>query len=252
MYGLEPNAWKRLEQWGFDTLDYFVDDAAGMPIALVEYANLLYRLDAAEPPPELFTQLAVHIAAAGADDLCARSFAAIPDWFMRALLRETECTDDEDGERLFDEVREALVWLRDCDPHPDSNQRKAGWAWIVAHASEHAIRLEAHKWDVPCAEHLTGAYRIVAIRSRAELRDEAVAMKNCLDTYADKCAKEDFVVFSIRRADNGMRVACFTVVRKRHLLECGWVVQRIAGKMNSAAPAELVEIAADFAGTLEP
>ena len=242
-HGLEPGAWKRLELWGFQTFDDFLDNLAAMPGALVEYANLLHRLEVQDVPPGLFSHLAGWAAAFDGVDIATRTLRWIPDWFMRALLREAEETSEGDADRLAGELGQALPWLRDTNPEPDSNQRKAGWYWISHQAIEHDLALEAVKWTVPCETLVEGPYLVVPLRSGAELREEAIAMKNCLEDYEDQCARGILIVFSIRRADNHKRLACFMVAKTRHLLRDLWELEQIAGKMNSPVSHEMSRVA---------
>ncbi len=240
--GMQPGAWKRLAQWGFATFDDFLDGMPSIPAAFIEYANLLYRLEVQDPPPKLFSSLAGQSAFFDDAPGAARTLRWIPDWFMRALLREACDTDDENHDRLANELAIALAWLRDTKLEPDSNQRKAGWSWIVHRAIEHDVMLEGLKWAVACKAVIDGAYLVVPIRSSAELRAEARAMMNCLETYEAECALGEIIVFSIRRASDRKRLACFTVSRTvgKHRY---WQVSQIAGKVNSTAPPELALVA---------
>jgi hypothetical protein len=113
--GLTPSARRKLERWGYDPfahareLPYVVDE--GEPIA--RYANLLDRLQVADEPPEMFTQLA-----------CLHSPGA-PEWFHRALLAEIVRLSDEDpGYPCPDAFERALPWLASNPPAPDANQAR--------------------------------------------------------------------------------------------------------------------------------
>jgi hypothetical protein len=237
--GMAPAAFARIERWGFDAFVAFDpgegEEAALLePQAVVDYANLLLDVDAGDAPPALFGRLAARAA--------AREMAA-PDWVMRALLRAT-IQAGPDAERLPLELDDALDWVAECDPQPDANQRKSGWPWIVEQSRAYVAKRDAQCWPLPCGEIRVGPIVAVPLRNAAELREEAAEMHNCLDKYVATCMGGHAVVFSMRNARTGKRLACF-------LAECvlepdrpgKWAIAEIKGKMNQPAEPRLLALA---------
>lgn len=241
--GLEPGAWKRLERWTFEPFAR-LEGQVPAEHAVVQFANLLHRLDVKRAPSMLFTHLAFEAGVQG--DPATLDFERHPDWFLRALLREAgQCEGDDRADSLRDEVRMAIDWLDGDHPDPDANQRRAGWSWIAARAREHAAEREKARlapWKVPLGEIRAGGHLVVPIACAAELAKEAQAMKNCLADYEDECARGEMLVFSVRDAQSGKRLACFSTVRDEE--SDAWALQQLAGKLNAPVGPQMELVAA--------
>ena len=247
--GMDEGTAKRLERWSYDPFLRFAQDLIGEESLemLVAFANLLARLDVTERPPAFFC----HCAGAAASWFypqhdCPVFGTRVPDWFMRAMLREIERMEDEEDEIGFGEqVMTALPWIASMPPEPDANQCKAGWPWIMERVREFEIRQARGEWQVPLGECAIGGYRIVPIRKLAQLKSEAQEMKNCLENYADQCKAGVIAIFSIRTTGlgAGKRVADVAAVRVMRDGRAVWALHQVAGKMNAAVSCE-VEAAA--------
>jgi hypothetical protein len=224
--GLEAGALKRLERWGFEPFEEMED--------VIGYANLLFRLDVADAPPEFFTRVAGYVAHWSGKGASAFG-REVPDWFMRALLRQVErLEEDMDEATLCEQVEAALPWIASTPRAPDSNQQKAGWPWIFERARLFAISHEEGEWPVPRADFTIGDYQIVAIRTRAQLEQEGIAMKNCLANYAERCRLGLWAVYSIRETGVGdKRLATFAVEKEIARGKIRWELHQVAGTMNS-------------------
>ncbi len=88
--------------------------------------------------------------------------------------------------------------------------------------------------DCWLAEGTAGGLSFVPLRTVADFLDEAHAMENCLDQFADHLLTGHSVVFSIRRGDK--RVACVEI--GMHDAECTMpsIVQLRAPKNRRASP----------------
>ena len=106
-------------------------------------------------------------------------------------------------------------------------------------------------WPLPCGEIRIGLVVVVPLRNAAELREEAAEMHNCLDNYASICMTGDAVVFSMRDARTGKRLACFLAERSwEDGRPTDWAIAELKGKMNQAARPQLLAIATIAVGKL--
>ena len=242
--GLEPAAWKKMDRWGFEAFES-LGRASWQPIPIARFANLLHRLGVKLPPPDAFAGLALEAAMHRLPPNHPLDFERHSLWFMRALLDETEDMEGTEGQDLLSVAAPLAVdWLLDARPVPDANQKHAGWTWIMQQAWQHhdaGMLARMAPWPVPIEEMAWPPYRVVAIRSAAELLIEGKAMKNCLANYEDACRSGDVLVFSIRELPNLQRLACFAAQRIEGTRN--WEVLEVAGKMNSAAGGDMERIA---------
>lgn len=250
--GMAPGALRALDRWGYAPFDQALDSCPFMDETQViaEYANLLHRLGLKDAPPEIFTRLAAWAGTFEHARMGERLLGdAIPDWYLRALLDQIRYIRDRTGDECEPgDFHDTLWWLaREDRIEPDSNQRRAGWRWIVSETKKAAqIRDDepAPAWEVPCGEIVNGNLRIVPLASPGELDNEARALRNCLSSYAEACMLGDLSIFSVRNATSGERVACFSVKRT-----CGegsvarWKLGSMAGKCNQPAPAPVPTLA---------
>ena len=129
----------------------------------------------------------------------------------------------------------------------DDNQVKAGWSWFVRHWQE-AERLrgkldatENLHWRTRLDELVDDFVHVVPLRSSEDLIREGLAMRNCLDSYAERCQRGEFEVYSVRDAMTGKRLGCVGV--RYDELECPTVVD-VKGFANTP-PKGQVRRAAD-------
>lgn len=249
--GIEPAAWKALPRWGFATIEA-LGEAWWKPIPLARMANLLLHLEVASPPPPAFAPLALQAAYFRQPQGARLDLERHPRWFMRALLRAAEAAKNHAQRvQLRREMVSALEWLLEAGPQPDPNQQHAGWPWIVEQAAAHAlVRMlaDSKPWPVPLRQVTwPPRYRVVAIRSAAELVAEAEAMKNCLADYEDACRAGEVLVFSVRDDLTDERLACFAATRYD---DEAWELIEVAGRMNEAVGEEIARVAEATVGKL--
>ena len=243
--GIAPSAWKGLARWGFEAF-HAIGDAWWKPIPLARFANLLQKLQVQGPPPPQFVDLALRAARYRDEPHARLDFERHPLWFMRAMLRELEEgeADPTTPALVRGDLAGCLDWLIDTSPRLDANQQQAGWKWILDQAQAHRKAIElalAEPWPVPIEEMIWGPFRVVAIRSAADLMAEAMAMKNCLESYEEACRAGDVVVFSIRERTGAARIACFAAQRGED--ELSWSVTEVAGKMNATVDPDIERVA---------
>lgn len=241
--GMEENAWKRLERWGYSAFRALGADVMD-PACIARYANLLLRMDLLAPPPPEFAAVAFamgrHRSRIGAPPDLER----LPTWLLRGALEALLALASPDEHAgLVADARCAVDWLLDTRPEVDANQRRAGWSWVMgqARAFKKARALAAKaRWQVPAGEMTFGNWWVVPIRCPAQLADEAAAMKNCLEDYESELVGGDFAVYSIRDALTTERFACFSVARDG--AGDPWSVQEAVGRMNRSLDEELCAV----------
>jgi hypothetical protein len=101
----------------------------------------------------------------------------------------------------------------------------------------------------PLEETTIDGFRVVPIRSRVQLKAEAIEMKNCLGGYEPHCRSGAMAIFSIRGAD-GKPVADMAAVKRSIGGEIQWRLNQVAGKKNAPAPAEIQAVATKVMFTL--
>ena len=245
--GMNPSAWRKLEMCGFEffgeACEAALTDNAEATVA--EFANLLDRLQVVEPPPLAFAHLAVYAATFGQPPPVQPLFSPrIPDWYLRALLKETRRIEDDEGEivDMPEDFELTLRWLSSSPAAPDANQARAGWRWILQRARKPFDR--NMECNVPCEEFTHGPFRIVPIRDTDALEAEGRAMQNCLSRYRLACATKMYAVFSVRDALTDERLACFSVGVPSTRAEPGsWRLDQVAGKRNAKVSAAIEEVA---------
>jgi hypothetical protein len=99
----------------------------------------------------------------------------------------------------------------------DDNQIKAGWPWFVRRwKEEEKIQAtldttEIVRWGSRLREFPFDGTVVVPVTTSEEMVRESLAMRNCLQTYIDKCASGDFEVYSVRDRRTGKHLGCIGV-----------------------------------------
>lgn len=240
--GMTASARRKLERWGFQPFSQATDFGTleDRDTVIARYANLLDRLQVAREPTTMFTQLAMKGVRPDA-----------PDWYLRALWDEVESLgDDIDEENYPVDFEVTATWLAASPPEPDENQKQAGWPWIVERAWEHHLRTDsacAQPWAVPCDDLAIGRYVVKPLRDLASLREEALTMRNCLETLEAGCRAGKLAAFSVR--EGGRRVACLSIARITEPTP-SWAVHQVAGKANAPAAKDIADVAMQVARRL--
>ena len=252
--GIEPGALKRLALWGFRSFEG-LGARWVKPAPIASLANLLLRLDVQARPPPGFAEYALRLALHGLPEPPpVPDFGRHPLWFMRALFRAFASAHESGAAApTREEAVRCVNWVIDTRPAPDANQQHAGWPWIVQQANAHAkARMLAgveRPWPMSIGERVHGRWRVVPIRSCAELDAEAAAMRNCLKDYLLDCLGGQVQIYSIRDQLTGERMACFSVVRDA---EGGpWELEQIAGIANAEASDEMAALALRLISEME-
>jgi hypothetical protein len=134
-------------------------------------------------------------------------------------------------------------WVQESGLAPDRNQRRAGWASLVRRW-RNAIEcsdVEDVSWVSLLVEFETGAYCIVPLTSSRQLAQEAMAMRNCLASYAKDAQANGVRLFSIRARDSGRRVADLAL--RLDTVRNTWRIDEVAGFANRGIPDDIIGLA---------
>lgn len=99
----------------------------------------------------------------------------------------------------------------------DKNQIKAGWSWFVRRwKADEKIQAtldatEVVRWGTRLREFRLEDVVVVPITSSEEMVRESLAMRNCLQTYIDRCQSGAFEVYSARDPTTGKRRGCIGI-----------------------------------------
>ena len=224
--GITPAARRKLERWGFDPFSMATGFCLreGAIETVARFANQLDRLGIHEPPHAMFVELAVR---GGID--------TAPDWFLRALHDEVALLAEETDDPYPLDYELVAAWINSKPGLPDPHQQES-WPWIVEQAWRHRALTDAAArapWPVPSDALSVAGYDVVPLRSALELRAEAEAMRNCLDTYEKDCRAGKVAIYSIR---NGARRLADLALARVKEEDGSWKLMRVAGKRNREVP----------------
>jgi hypothetical protein len=96
----------------------------------------------------------------------------------------------------------------------DDNQIKAGWPWFVRRWKEEEMiqatldATEIVRWRNRLGPFSFGNVVVVPITSSEAMVRESLAMRNCLQTFIDRCASGDFEVYSVRGRGTRKHMGC--------------------------------------------
>jgi hypothetical protein len=108
-------------------------------------------------------------------------------------------------------------WSRHVPELLDDNQVKAGWSWFVRRWQEdERYRAKLHAsanrhWRTRLDEFADEFVQVTPLWSSEALIREAMAMRNCLEDYVDRCENGEVEVYSVRDATTGRRLGCVGV-----------------------------------------
>ncbi len=156
---------------------------------------------------------------------------------LKAILAEAERRLAQGSFRAFvqRELTDIVVWLETAEPRLDTNQQKAGWAYLAARAAQwraetaEASQLEPMRWRSLLGETRIGPWTVVPLTDAWGLRQEALRQHHCVDSYRPACMDGDKRIFSVRNA-KGRPAATLSIS-----LEDGtWKAQSLRGACNKA------------------
>jgi hypothetical protein len=94
-------------------------------------------------------------------------------------------------------------------------------------------------WTTPFRHTYVGALEVVALTSAFELFKEAWWMHHCSDKFADRCAKGNLLIVSIRKSGRNRPLATAALRRDDGV----WSLEAITGFANALASDEAVRSA---------
>ena len=177
---------------------------------------------------------------------------------MRVILKEAEARHVAGTLDAFVEgdLTDVVTWLQGTEPTLDSNQIRRGWKYLAGQADAWkagqadawkaglACRpvLEAFAWDSLVPRRVHGPWTVVPVADAWALRQEALAMRHCADSYIPNCIAGSHRVFSVRN-ENDKRIATIGIA----LESGGWRTRDVRGFANCAVGALLHAVADDTA-----
>ena len=147
------------------------------------------------------------------------------------------------------EATGVLHWAMATGHALTKSQARAGWRWLRRNwqgwyvATQRIEGLRYPAWGFPLPQTVIGRFEVMPLSNGAELIEEAYAMRNCLDLYAQRCESGDVRLFSVRCAETGRRVATLGLCTA--LVEGGWDVLDIRRFANRPPTVELQRLAAE-------
>jgi len=160
-------------------------------------------------------------------------------WRRLAQLAE-EASDPAARGRREATFHEIASWLTSPEfGTPDDVVRRLGWDGFARRAAEWAETrrrsLSGTSWPTPFDCLTFDNFAVVALASGLDLWNESVAMRHCVDKFADRCAAGELLACSIRRVGVARPVATAAFVSARN----AWQIQEVAGFANGLASAEV-------------
>ncbi|MBC7499123.1 MAG: hypothetical protein H7315_01235 [Herminiimonas sp.] len=169
---------------------------------------------------------------------------------MRLILKEAEARHATGTLDAFvdGDLTDVVTWLQGTEPTLDPNQIRRGWKYLAGQADAWkaglACRpvLEAFAWDSLVPRRVHRPWTVVPVADAWALRQEALAMRHCADSYIPNCIAGSRRVFSVRN-ENDKRIATVGIA-----LESGrWRTRDVRGFANCAVGALLRAVADDTA-----
>ncbi|MBF0471432.1 MAG: hypothetical protein HQL48_08660 [Gammaproteobacteria bacterium] len=142
-----------------------------------------------------------------------------------------------------------LIVLWDLHLHPilDRHQRRAGWRWALKQAQIwRQKRLDQYAcdhyhWRNSIGVIHWGRYHIEPLESGKALLAEAIEMKNCLLTFAERCQMGRYQLYRVHHCDDGI------FANMGFYIEEGiWALDDIKGPRNNPVGLKLLGIAQYF------
>lgn len=254
--GVNSRTWKLYAEYGDDLLRPLgerwlgIDRVAESLRNAVDYLRLLSACEVdIAPPPNLVAALAKCIPA-------GQTIAALPVAVFRGAWRAytqrayAGVRSDQFIEHEFVPILRWLFTERGMQ-RLDSNQLKAGWAWLRATCLAQQRRrslpsTEVH-WTTPLQRTAIANLLFVPLQSEQALQDEGEVMQHCVGHLADCCRKGCLRVFSVRDAKTMDRVATFAVRAEG----AEWVFGSLKGESNTTPAATIRRVATTMLSRLK-
>ena len=147
-----------------------------------------------------------------------------------------------------------LAWIAEvCVTRLSPPERRGGWAWLLRKAEEHRRSQQMrHRqgalvvWEPLITGFRSGQFHVLPIVSTEEVWAEAIAMRHCADSHAERCTAREVAMFSVRR-HCGKRIATVAFAASAG----GWWRFGCAGKANSEPSREVFLLAQEIASRLQ-
>lgn len=184
------------------------------------------------PPPELVASIA-HWKVPG------NQLEAVPPLFLRAAWKSSAAAQySDDG--IDDFIEEQLIplaqWFFGSGAHKsiDSGRMKAGWESLkrlrYESVAAEAQKLGTDEWPPIVRKFESGPYRMLALSSESQLREEGEQMRHCVGTYGDNCRYGPLRIFSVQYKKTGTRVATLSI---KETEPGSWVFDQLKGPANA-------------------
>ena len=184
----------------------------------IRYLEVLQSAGLPPPPPPSIAKALLHsynMHLGDAVRVGARFEEEIDPNALRAGLLEADRRRRTGGLDGFSEEFLGVCWWSENLPELlDDNQLRAGWPSLVRQwrqsETELALKQGADqvRWRIPIEDFEFGQLTVVPLRSFGDLIREALAMRNCLQNYAETCASGEIEIYSVRDTATGKRKGC--------------------------------------------
>ncbi|MDD5395624.1 MAG: PcfJ domain-containing protein [Thiothrix sp.] len=257
--GLSEAAWRYVVRHGSRIFRIPWEEAVGQPRleVAIRYLKALEAAGLPPPPPPTVAKAFLHSYNPHQrhDAQIGEHFESIIDPIvLRAGLLEADRRRSEGEVEGFSEEFLGVCWWSESLANSlDDNQIKAGWPWFVRQwrttETEHAMLSKAKQlyWQPRLEAFDMGRMKVVPLKSSEELILESLAMRNCLETYAEKCASGKAEVYSIRDLHTGKRKGC---VGLRVDNDKPYIID-VKGFANTPPSGEVQQIANELARRLQ-
>jgi len=218
--GLADASWRYVARHGarlFRVPWAISGDQRKLQVAM-RYLEVLQSAGLPPPPPPSVAKALLHsynMHLGDAVRVGARFEEEIDQNALRAGLIEADRRRQNGSVDGFREEFLGVCWWSEKLPELlDDNQLRAGWPSLVRQwrQSEAELALQQGadqvRWRIPVGEFEIGQLTVVPLRSLGDLIREALAMRNCLQGYAETCASGEIEIYSVRDAATGKRKGC--------------------------------------------
>ena len=228
---LPPKAWRYLASHGIENL---LSDLRYAPWeGLMDHLSLLDRMGWPPAPPVRMLVLLHDVV--GTPDTDSTDNHASAAWFWKVVCTEAARikADTSAYAALCDAVPLWAWALRKSGKQPDKNQQRHGIRWLMRNAAAMKPMFEqtGAEWSLwtrdVCWPRL-GKLCVVPITNTRLLLEEAIALKNCAESYEHQCRQGIYLMLSLREQEGGKRRALVGLA-----LHSGrWRFDNVAGPCN--------------------
>lgn len=249
-HGLSDATWRYVARHGSRLFDVALEMASNRSLAAC--LSFLRPLQAAGLPPPPAPSLARAWFRCYADRERDRiqfneSWNEADPSVVRAVLLEGDARRPRHGFAEFvGEVASVLHWAVDEDIVLNEQQARSGWKWLRRNwlasldRKMREAKAQGAAWRSTLSRTTVGRFTLIPLTNAADLVEEAIAMRHCVDIYVERCAHGENRLFSIRCTETRKRVATLAL---RNGYGEGWYLHDLKGYANSPPSPELVRLA---------